>query len=126
SASSPSASLTALAGSGTAMASATGSLAPSPTPGATASSGSALKLALSCTLHSTTATLTIKNVGTSSLTWQAQPPPTLTVSPAQGPRAGGQSATVQVSAKNKKTAAGMITVTASHGSVSIQDKVTCR
>jgi hypothetical protein len=126
SASSPSVSLTALARSRTATASATGSPASSPPPGATAPAGSTPKLALTCVLSGATATLTVKNLGSSSLTWQAQPPPTLTVSPVQGTLEAGQSAAVQVSAKNKKTAAGTITVIASHDSLSTQDKVSCR
>jgi hypothetical protein len=126
SASSPSVSLTALAGSGTATASATGSPAPSPPSGATAPAGSTPKLALTCVLNGATATLTVKNLGTTSLTWQAQSPPTLTVLPVQGTLEAGQSAAVQVSAKNKKTAAGTITVIASHDTVSTQEKVSCR
>jgi hypothetical protein len=124
SASSPSTSSRALAGSGSATASATGSPAPSAPAGTPA--GSTPKLALTCVLNGAMATLTVTNQGGSSFTWQAQSPPTLTVLPAQGTLEAGQSATVQVSAKNKKTAAGTITVTASHNTVSTQDKVSCR
>jgi len=121
---SSSAALTAIAGSGTVTAPATGSPSSSPTSRATA--GPAPKLALTCVVNGATATLTLKNVGASSLTWQAQPPPTLTVAPAQGTLQAGQSAAVQVSAENKKTASGTITVLARHDAVSTEDKVTCR
>jgi hypothetical protein len=126
SASSTSTALRALAGSGRATASATGSRAPSPPAGATAPAGSTPKLALTCVLNGAMATLTVNNQGSSSFTWQVQSPPTLTVLPAQGTLEAGQSATVQVSAKNKKTATGTITVTASHDTVSTQEKVSCR
>jgi len=116
------AALTALAGSGTALA--TGSPASSPPAGGTP--GPAPKLALTCVLHGATATLSLKNVGAASFTWQAQPPPTLTVSPTQGVLEAGHSAAVQVSAQNKKSASGVITVMARHDSVSIEDKVACR
>jgi hypothetical protein len=119
--SSPAASLTALAGSATATTSATGS----PTPGSTTTAGPAPKLALSCTAQGTTATLTLKNVGASSLTWQVQPTPTLTATPAQGTLDVGQSAVVQVSAKNKKTPTGTIRVVANHGNLSTEDRVSC-
>jgi hypothetical protein len=119
--SSPAASLTALAGSTTATVPATGALTPAPTTAA----GPAPKLVLSCTVQGTTATLTLKNVGTSSLTWQVQPPPTLTAAPAQGALDAGQSAGVQVSAKNKKTPTGNIRVVASHGNLSTEDRVSC-
>jgi hypothetical protein len=119
-----SAALTAIAGSGTATALATGSPASSPTSDATA--GLAPKLALTCLVNGATATLTVKNVGASSLTWQAQPPPTLTVSPTQGALQAGQSAAAEVRAKNKKTVSGTITVIASHDTVSTEDKATCR
>jgi hypothetical protein len=121
---SSSAALTAVAESGTATAPATESPAPSTTPRAT--TGPAPKLALTCVVHDVTATLTLKNVGASAFTWQAQPPPTLTVSPTQGTLETGQSAAVQVSAKNKKAVSGTITVIASHDSVSTEDKVSCR
>jgi hypothetical protein len=120
---SSSAVLTALAGSDAATASVTVSPAPSVTPVATGAP--APKLALTCLVQGATATLTIKNAGASSLTWQAQPPPTLTVSPAQGSLQAGQSATARVSAVNKKNISGTITVTASHDGVSMEDKVPC-
>ena len=126
SASSPSTSVTALAGSGSATASATESPAPSPPPGATAPAGSTLKLALTCVASGATATLTVKNLDSSSFTWQVQSPPTLSVSPTQGTLEAGQSATAQVSAKNKKMATGTITVTASQRTLSTQEKVSCR
>ncbi|HEV8192156.1 MAG TPA: hypothetical protein VGP82_11845 [Ktedonobacterales bacterium] len=122
--SSPAAALTALAGSSTATAPETGAPTAAPAPSATAQP--ALKLALSCALHGATATLTLKNVGTSSFTWQAEPPPSLTAAPAQGTLAVGQSAVVQVSAKNKKTATGTIRVIASHDNQSTEDRVSCR
>ncbi len=123
--STPAASLTALAVSAaTATAPATG--APTPVPAPSATAGPAPKLTLSCTLHGTTATLTLKNVGTSSFTWQAQPPPTVTTTPAQGALDAGQSAAVQVSAKNKKTPTGTIQVVATHGSQSTEGRVSCR
>jgi hypothetical protein len=121
---SSSAVLTALAGSGAATAPVTGSPAPSTTPRVTPAP--APKLALTCVVHGATATLTIKNAGASSLTWQAQPPPTLTVAPAQGALQAGQSAAAQVSAVNKRTVSGTITVLASHEGASIEDKVSCR
>jgi hypothetical protein len=123
SASSPAASLTALAGSSTATAPATGVPTPAPAPSATAAPPP--KLALSCTLQGTTATLTLKNVGTSPFTWQVQPPPTLTVAPTRGALEAGQSAVLQVSAKNKKTATGTIRVVASHESQSTEGRVSC-
>jgi hypothetical protein len=110
--------------SGTATALATTSPVSSPTSAATP--GPAPKLTGACKVHGATATLTIKNTGASSFTWQAQPPPTLTVSPAQGALQAGESATVQVSAVNKKNASGTITVIASHDQVSTQEKVSCR
>lgn len=83
-------------------------------------------LALACAVQGSTATLTIRNAGAAPLTWRAQPPPTMTVAPAQGALEAGQSATVQVRAKNKKTTSGVITVIASHDALSTQDKVSCR
>jgi len=121
---SSSAVLTALAGSGTAAASATDVTTLSPTPRATLALTP--KLALTCAVQGATATLTLKNVSALPLTWRAQPPPTLTVSPAQGALQAGQSASVQVSTVNKKTASGTITVVATHDSLSTQDKVPCR
>jgi hypothetical protein len=115
--------LTALAGSGTAAASATEVATLSPTPHATLAPTP--KLALTCVTHGTTATLTLKNVSAVPLTWQAQPPPTLDVSPAQGTLQAGQSANVQVSAVNKKTVSGTISVVATHDTLSTQDKVSC-
>jgi hypothetical protein len=115
---------TVLAESATATALATASPVSSPTSNATPEP--APQLTGSCKVHGATATLTIKNTGVSSLTWQAQPPPTLTVSPAQGVLQAGQSAVVQVSAVNKKTASGTITVIASHDKVSTEEKVSCR
>jgi hypothetical protein len=112
------------AGSGTATALATTSPVSSPTSAATP--GPAPKLTGACKVHGATATITIKNTGASPFTWQAQPPPTLTVSPAQGVLQAGESATVQVSAVNKKTASGTITVIASHNKVSTEEKVSCR
>jgi hypothetical protein len=119
-----SAARTVLAGMGTATAPATEAPAVSPTSVGTP--GSAPKLTLACVVHGATATLTIKNSGSSSFTWQAQPPPTLTVSPAQGALQAGQSVAVQVSAMNKKTASGTVTVIANHDKVSTEDKVACR
>jgi hypothetical protein len=121
---SASAASTVLDESGTATALATTSPAPSPTSDATP--GPAPTLTGACKVHGATATLTIKNTGVSSFTWQAQPPPTLTVSPSQGSLQAGQSATVQVNAVNKKTASGTITVIASHNTVSREEKVSCR
>jgi hypothetical protein len=112
------------AGSGTATALATTSPVSSSTSAATP--GPAPKLTGACRVHGATATITIKNTGASPFTWQAQPPPTLTVSPAQGALQAGESATVQVSAVNKKTASGTITVIASHNKVSTEEKVSCR
>jgi hypothetical protein len=121
---SSSAVLTALAGSGTAAASATDVATLSPTPRPTLAPTP--KLALTCAVQGATATLTLKNVSALPLTWQAQPPPTLTVSPAQGALQPGQSASVQVSTVNKKTVSGTIAVVASHDTLSTQDKVPCR
>jgi hypothetical protein len=115
---------TVLAESATATALATTSPAPTSTTGATP--GPAPKLTGVCSVHGATAILTIKNTGDSSFTWQAQPPPTLTVAPAQGSLQAGQSATVQVSAVNKKSASGIVTVIASHDKVSTEEKVSCR
>jgi hypothetical protein len=116
--------LTALAGSGTAAASATDVATLSPTPRPTLAPTP--KLAITCAVQGATATLTLKNVSTLPLTWQSQSPPTLTVSPAQGALQVGQSASVQVSAVNKKTISGTITVVATHDTLSTQDKVSCR
>jgi len=121
---SSSAVLTALAGSGTAAASATGAATMSPSPRLTPALTP--KVALTCAVQGATATLTLKNVSALPLTWQAQPPPTLTVSPAQGALQPGQSASVQVSTVNKKTVSGTITVRASHDTLTTQDKVPCR
>jgi hypothetical protein len=115
---------TVLAGSGTATALPTTLPVPSPTSDATP--GPAPKLTGACKVHGATATLTIKNTGDSSFTWQAQPPPTLAVSPAQGVLQAGQSVMVQVSAVNKKNASGTITVIAAHNTVSTEEKVSCR
>jgi len=121
---SSSAVLTALAGSGTAAASATGAATTSPSPRATAAPTP--KLALTCAGQGATAALTLKNISAFPLTWQAQPPPTLSVSPAQGTLQAGQSTTVQVRAVNKKTVSGTITVVATHNTLTTQDKVSCR
>ncbi|HEX3273132.1 MAG TPA: hypothetical protein VHR15_20970 [Ktedonobacterales bacterium] len=115
---------TVLAGSGTATALATTS--PASTSTSATTPGPAPKLTGACKAHGATATLTLKNTGVSPFTWQAQPPPTLTVSPTQGVLQAGESATVQVSAVNKKNASGTITVVASHDTVSTQNKVSCR
>jgi hypothetical protein len=115
---------TVLARSGTATALPTTLPVPSPTSDATP--GPAPKLTGACKVHGATATLTIKNTGDSSFTWQAQPPPTLAVSPAQGVLQAGQSVMVQVSAVNKKNASGTITVIAAHNTVSTEEKVSCR
>jgi hypothetical protein len=109
---------------GTATALAT--TAPVSSPTSVATPGPAPKLTLACKVHGATATLTIKNTGVSPFTWQAQPPPTLTVSPSQGLLQAGESATVQVSAVNKKTASGTITVITSHDNVSTEEKASCR
>jgi hypothetical protein len=121
---SSSAVLTALAGSGTAAASATDVATHSPTPRPTLAQTP--KVALTCAVQGATATLTLKNVSAFPLTWQAQPPPTLTVSPAQGALQAGQSVSVQVNTVNKKTVSGTITVVSTHDSLSIQAKVPCR
>jgi hypothetical protein len=121
---SASAASTVLDESGTAAALATTSPAPSATAAATP--GPAPKLTGACKVHGATATLTINNTGVSPFTWQAQPPATLTVSPTQGALQAGESATVQVSAVNKKNASGTITVVATHDKVSTQEKVSCR
>jgi hypothetical protein len=121
---SSSAVLTVLAGSGTAAASATDVNTLSPTLRPTLAPTP--KLALTCAVQGATATLTLKNVSAFPLTWQAQPPPTLTVSPAQGALQAGQSASAQVSTVNKKTVSGTITVVATHDTLSTQDKVSCR
>jgi hypothetical protein len=121
---SSSAVLTVLAGSSTAAASATGATTLSSTPRVTPALTP--KLALTCAVQGPTAVLTVKNVSAAPLTWQAQPPPTLTVSPAQGALQAGQSASVQVSAVNKKTVSGTITVVATHDTLTTQDKVPCR
>jgi hypothetical protein len=115
---------TVVAATGTATALATSAPMASPTSGGTP--GPAPKLTGACLVHGANATLTLKNTGVTPLMWQAQPPPTLTVSPAQGALQAGQSATVQVSAINKKTASGAITVVASHSGVSTEEKVSCR
>jgi hypothetical protein len=120
---SSSAVLTALAGSGTAAASATGAATTVPSPHVTPALTP--KLALTCAVQGATATLTRKNVSAFPLTWQAQPPPTLNVSPAQGRLQTGQSASVQVSAVNKKTVSGTIMVVAAHDTLTTQDKVSC-
>jgi hypothetical protein len=116
--------LTALASSGRAAASATDVATLSPTPRSTLAPTP--KLALTCVVQGATATLTLKNASAFPLTWQAQPPPTLTVSPAQGALQVGQSANLQVSTVNKKTVSGTITVVATHDTLSTQDKVPCR
>jgi hypothetical protein len=121
---SSSAVLTALAGSGTAASSATEAATLSPTPRATLALTP--KLALTCVVHGATAALTLKNVSAIRLTWQAQTPPTLTVSPAQGTLQAEQSVNVQVSTVNKKTVSGTITVVATHDTQSTQDEVSCR
>jgi hypothetical protein len=113
---------TVLAESSTATALATTS--PTSTSGATP--GPTPQLTGACKVRGATATLTLTNTGVSSFTWQAQPPATLTVSPAKGVLQAGESATIQVSAVNKKTASGIITVIASHDQVSTQEKVSCR
>jgi hypothetical protein len=118
---SSSAARTALAGSGTAAALATVSPAPSATTAPVAP-----KLTLTCSVRGATGTVTLKNVGASSFTWQAQPPQNLTLSPTQGSLQAGQSATIQVSAANKKAPSGTITVIAKRGALSTEEKVTCR
>jgi hypothetical protein len=121
---SSSAVLTALAGSGTAAASATETATLPPTARATLAPTP--KLALTCVVHGATAALTLQNVSAVPLTWQAQSPPTLTVSPAQGALQAGQSVNLQVSTVNKKTVSGTITVAATHDALTTQDKVSCR
>jgi hypothetical protein len=121
---SSSAVLTALAGSGTAAASATETATLAPTPRATLATTP--KLALTCVVHGATAALTLQNVSAIPLTWQAQSPPTLTVSPAHGTLLAGHSANLQVSTVNKKAVSGTITVVATHDTLTTQDKISCR
>jgi hypothetical protein len=120
---SSSAALTAVVGSGTDTA-ATESPASASTPRATAVT--APQLTGVCVIHGATATLTLKNTGAVPLTWKAQPPPTLTVTPEQGSLQAGQSAVAQVSAQNKKEATGTITIIATHGASSTEVKTPCR
>ncbi len=82
------------------------------------------KLALTCATQGSTATLTIKNVGTTAVTWQAQASSRLRVSPDHGSLAAGQSATAQVSTSRQQVT-GTITVTASDSARSAQFSVTC-
>jgi hypothetical protein len=119
---SSSAVLTALSGSGAASATETATL--SPTPRATLAL--APKLALTCVVNGATAVLTLQNVGAIPLSWQAQSPPTLTVSPAKGAVLAGQSVHLQVTTVNKKAVSGTITVVATHDTLTTQEKVSCR
>jgi hypothetical protein len=85
----------------------------------------AVQLSLTCVVQGTTATLTIRDAGTSELHWQAKPPPTLRVTPAQGTLEAGQTAMAQVSAVHKKTATGTVVVTATQGGASTSSSVDC-
>jgi hypothetical protein len=96
------------------------------TPSSQATGAPALRLALTCVVHGTTATLTIRDAGPSALSWQAKPPPSLRVTPAQGTLDAGQTATAQVSAVHKKTATGTVLVTATQGTASTSSSVDCQ
>jgi hypothetical protein len=84
------------------------------------------KVTLDCAVHGPTATLTITNSGARSLTWQAKPQSSLTVSPTQGSLTSGQSASVRVTTDHKRTATGTITVIATSGTVSTSSSVSCQ
>jgi hypothetical protein len=86
----------------------------------------ALQLALTCVIQGSTASLTIRDAGSSALRWQAKPPPTLRVTPAQGTLEAGQTATAQVSALHKKTPTGTVVVTATQDTASTSSSVACR
>jgi hypothetical protein len=86
----------------------------------------ALQLALTCVVQGPKAALTIRDAGPVALSWQAKPPPTLRVTPAQGTLEAGQTATAQVSALHKKTATGTVVVTATQGTASTSSSVDCR
>jgi len=82
------------------------------------------RVALTCAAQGSTATLTVKNVGTSDIRWQAQAPSRLKVSPDHGSLAAGQSVTAQVTTTRQQVS-GTITVTATDSARSAQYGVTC-
>jgi hypothetical protein len=95
---------------------------PSPTP----TRRPAPRLALTCTLQDFTARLTIKNIGATAVSWQANPPANLRVTPQQGRVDAGQSATATVASNNpRKPISGTIAVTATSGSASATSDVSC-
>jgi hypothetical protein len=92
---------------------------PAPTP----------RLALDCTgqgSQGSSATLTVKNVGSTAISWQANPPSNLHVFPPQGRLDVGQSTTANVASNNRKPVSGTIAVTASNGTRSASYSVACQ
>jgi hypothetical protein len=87
------------------------------------------RLALTCAVtgggtSATSATLTIKNTGTTSVSWQANASGQVKISQAQGQLSVGETATPTVT--SRKRLSGTITVTASNGARSASFSVSCQ
>lgn len=96
-------------------------------PTATKTPGPVPALALTCASSGSSATLTIKNIGTTSITWKASAPGSLIVYPSQGQLAVGESRTPSVTTNSgKRHVTGTITVTASNGTASKSFSVSCQ
>ena len=82
-------------------------------------------LSLTCTGKSATGTLTLRDSGSTALTWSAQPPAGLTLSATLGILKQGASTTVTVAAHATRPSRGTLTFTSSLGSATVTYTVTC-
>lgn len=98
---------------------------PTATRAPTATAAPAPKVSLSCTSQGTSATLSIKNVGKTSLNWKASGSGSLSVSPSQGQLSAGQTTNATVTANGKRRVSGTVTVVAASGGTSATYSVTC-
>jgi hypothetical protein len=81
---------------------------------------------VSLTCSSRPATVTLTNPGKQSLTWQAEPPASLSVVPARGALLPGQRAALRIAARGNEPGSGAIVIVAADGTASIPYTITCR
>jgi hypothetical protein len=102
---------------------------PAALPAATKTAGPIPHLALTCTLNDsqgTSATLSIKNTGTTTVTWQADAPRRVAVSPTQGQLSVGHATTAAVTSNRPHGLTGStITVVASNHATSASYSALC-
>ncbi|HEX9068477.1 MAG TPA: hypothetical protein VF807_06880, partial [Ktedonobacterales bacterium] len=97
-----------------------------PTPKPRTTALPTLTLTLSCRVHNVVAIVSIHNASKVSVTWVATPPSPFIATPETGSLAPDADATPQVTGKNGKSPAGLvISVRATHGSVTTPFSVTC-